>query len=83
MTTKKTQVKALARQQVGSFTVKVIHYLATGSRYGVKWRKTGFDCSVSTVRKALSEMVDSGELKAFYRIGHCYDECRFEVVKIR
>lgn len=78
---KKAKIKKLVVEQMrGVFTVKQIYFWVTGSRAGGKWMKPLVECSVSTVRQALNELVDSGEVESFYLYGHCYDECRYRVI---
>lgn len=78
--TKKDKVKLMIGTQTGEFTFHEIYAWLTGVRAGMRWRTPIHQASESTVRRAINEMVESGELKAWYRIGHCFDECRYKVI---
>lgn len=76
---KKELTKAVAKRETKPFTINSLLFKITGSRAGARWHQPMFVVSKSTVRRALNELVESGELRAWYRIGHCFDECLYEV----
>lgn len=70
---KKDKIKYFIRHSNMNWTVNALHFHLIGEKNGVIWHTPIIVCSKSTIRNALQDMVKSGELTSWYRVGHCYD----------
>lgn len=77
--TKKGKIKEIVRSTIIETTVSNMHFQLTGVRHGIRWASGTMEVSKTTVRNALNEMATDGELQAYYRYGHCYDEVRYRL----
>lgn len=72
---KKDKVKDIALDMESSFTLRQLLFFITGSRAGARWQHAKFEVSLSTVRRAVEELVEQGKLRPWYIYGHAFDEC--------
>lgn len=80
--TKRSRVKTvLLSWEHRIYTVNYAHRMITGSDGAIRYHDPVVECSKSTVRRALEELVSEGKFESYYHIGHCYDPCRFKRVR--